>query len=416
MYLTMKQQADLSKQNYEDLKLLSHIAKNLFNEALYASRQYFFHTGKYLGYHECYKQLKSSENYKILNSNMAQQILKEVDGCFQSFFGLLKLKSEGKYDAKVRIPRYLDKEGYTTLVIGFVRVKDNVLTIPFSNSFRKDHHKIEIKMPPQLADKKIKEIRIIPRSNGRFFEVQYTYEVKENCTRKEDLDFSKALAIDIGVNNLATCVSSDGKAFIIDGRKIKSANQWYNKNNARLASIKDKQKYKGTTKQQAKLEGRRLNQVNDAISKAAKHIIMYCSDNHIGNLVLGYNKGVQKEIGIGKANNQNFVNIPFGKLKGKLTYLSEMYGVNLIIQEESYTSKASFFDNDPIPVYCKDDKNSYSFSGKRSHRGEYVTSSGKKLNADVNGALNILKKSSAVDLQVLSSRGAVDTPLRIRLA
>jgi len=414
MYLTIKQQAKLSKENEDDLRTLCHLAKNLYNEALYAVRQHFFNTGKYLNYYDVYKELKSSENYRLLNSNLAQQILKEVDGTFHSFFSLLKMKSEGKYDAKVRIPRYLDKEGFTTLVIGFVRINGNKFVIPYSNSFRKEHKRIEISIPPQLMDKLIKEIRIIPKQNGRFFEFQYTYESERIEVIKPD--FGKALSIDTGVNNFCSCITSEGKSFIIDGKYIKSVNQWYNKNNARLSGIKDKQKNKGTTKQQSCLERRRNNQINDYISKSARYIINYCIENHIGNIVFGYNKDIQKNSNIGKANNQSFVNIPFGKLRSKLTYLSEMYGIKLILQEESYTSKASFFDNDAIPVYSKDDKTEYIFSGRRIKRGLYETSHKKLINADINGALNILRKSSAVDLSVLSSRGAVDTPLRIRLA
>ena len=124
--------------------------------------------------------LKTSENYKLLNSNMAQQILKEVDGSFKSFFGLLKLAKRGKYNFKdIKLPNYLQKNGFTTLVIGFVRINKDTLIIPYSNSFSKNHKKISIKIPPILLDKKIKEIRIIPKFNARFFEVQYTYEVQE---------------------------------------------------------------------------------------------------------------------------------------------------------------------------------------------------------------------------------------------
>jgi len=415
MYLTIKQQAKISKENEDDLRLLCHLAKNLYNEALYAVRQHFFNTGKYLNYYDVYEELKNSDNYRLLNSNMAQQILKEVDGSFHSFFSLLRKKNEGKYNAKVRIPRYLDKEGFTTLVIGFVRLNGNKLSIPYSNSFRKEHKKISLSIPPQLAGRHIKEIRIIPKQNGRFFEFQYTYEI-EDIGAIYKPDFGKAISIDTGVNNFCSCVTSEGKSFIIDGRYIKSVNQWYNKNNARLSGIKDKQKYGGTTKQQAKLERRRENCINDYISKSAKYILDYCIENQIGNIVLGYNKEIQKKSDIGKTNNQNFVGIPFGKLRNKLTYLCDMYGIKLILQEESYTSKASFFDGDSIPLYSIDDKQEYTFSGRRIKRGLYETSQGMLINADINGALNILKKSSAVDISVLSSRGAVDTPLRIRLA
>ena len=414
MYLTIKQQPKLSKTNYDILLELSRYAKNLFNEALYSCRQYYFNEGKYLRYEENYHLLKSSDNYRMLNSNVAEQILKEVDGSFKSFFMLLAKAKRGFYSYKdIKLPHYLRKEGYYPLTIGFVRISDNILVVPMSNSYRKKHSKVEIIIPPMLVGKKIKEIRIIPKSDGRFFEIQYTYEVGLDI--KEELDFNKSLSIDVGVNNFVTSITSEGKSFILDGRRLKSINQWFNKNNARLLSIKDKQKITFKTKQQALLERKRNNSINDYISKCARHIINYSLDHNIGNIVIGYNPKLQNETNLGKRNNQTFVNIPFGKLQNKLTYLSEYYGIRLIKQEESYTSKASFFDKDDIPSFTNSDDKEYAFSGKRIKRGLYKTSTGKLLNADVNGALNILKKSNVVDLTVLYSRGEVDTPLRIRV-
>ena len=419
MYLTIKQQPKLSKNEYDILLELCSYAKNLFNEGLYNCRQYYFNESEYLNYEKNYHLLKTSENYRMLNSNMAQQILKEVDGSFQAFFGLLKLAKKGRYSYRdIRLPQYLRKEGYCTLVIGFVRLNGNRLLVPFSNSFRKTHRKIEITVPPLLKDKTVKEIRIIPKSDGRFFEIQYTYEAYSDI--KEELDLNKALSIDVGINNLVTCVTDHGKSFILDGRRLKSINQWYNKNNSRLQSIKDKQHITVKTKQQSSIERKRNNRINDYISKCARHIINYCLDNNIGNIVIGYNPTLQKESYIGKRNNQTFVSIPFGKLKDKLTYLSEYYGIHLTKQEESYTSKASFFDCDDIPVYDRNKpvipEHICSFSGTRVKRGLYKTLDGRYLNTDINGALNILKKSSVVDVNALYGRGAVDTPLRIRIA
>ena len=416
MYLTVKQQLKhLSKEEYLSLRELSHTAKNLYNQAVYNIRQYYFQENKYLNYQKNNSLLKSSDNYKTLNSNMSQQILKEVDGSFKSFFGLLKLAKKGKYNFKdIRLPSYLPKNSFTTLVIGFVRLNEDTLVIPYSNSFKKNHKKISIKIPPILLDKKIKEIRIVPKFNARFFEVQYTYEVEEE---QRNLDKNHALAIDFGINNLATCVTSKGRSFIIDGKKLKSINQWFNKENARLQSIKDKQKYgKKTTLRQKYLYSSRNNKVNDYMSKTARKIINYCLENNIGTLVCGYNETFQRNSNIGKANNQTFVNIPFGKLREKLEYLCKLYSLKFVEQEESYTSKSSFFDMDILPKFGADKPQTYSFLGKRIKRGLYQTSKGYILNADVNGALNILRKSNVVDLEVLYSRGVVDTPARIRIA
>ena len=416
MYLTVKQQVKhLSKEDYLALRELSHTAKNLTNQAIYNVRQYYFTEGEYLNYQKNYALLKNSENYKILNSNMAQQILKEVDGSFKSFFGLLKLARKGKYAFKdCRLPHYLPKDGFTTLIIGFVRLNGNKLVIPFSNTYKKSHVPIEITIPPVLAGKRIKEIRIIPKANARFFEIQYIYEAE--CVQR-DLNPSNALAIDLGINNLAACVASTGKSFIVDGRKLKSINQWFNKENARLQSIKDKQGFgKRTTNLQKAIARDRNNKVNDYMNKAARMIINYCIANDIGTLVVGYNETFQRGSSLGRQVNQNFVNIPYGKLRDKLQYLCELNGIVFVKQEESYTSKASFWDKDDIPVYNADNPQEYEFSGNRIHRGTYKTKDGIMFNADINGALNILRKSSVVSLEALYGRGEVDTPVRIRVA
>ena len=413
MYLTLKQQVKhLSKKEFKTLKYLCHIAKNLKNQAIYNVRQHYFNNKKYLSYNENYKMLKNSENYKKLNSNMAQQILKEVDESFKSFFALLKFAKKGQYNGKIKLPNYLAKDGFTTLVIGFVRLKDDMLIVPYSNSFRKTHKEIAIKLPPVLKGKKIKEIRIIPKQHSRYFEIQYIYEVEEV---QRELNKENALGIDLGIDNLCTCVTNTGVSFIIDGRKLKSTNQYYNKINAKLQSIKDKQKIERTTLRQKRITRKRNNRINDYLSKAARTIVNYCLNNDIEKLVLGYNEDFQRNSNIGSINNQNFVNIPYGKLRDKLIYLCKLYGIKFKLQEESYTSKASFFDGDEIPIYDKENLQEYVFSGKRIKRGLYQTSGGKLINADCNGSLNILRKSKVVDLSILYNRGELDTPKRIRI-
>ena len=413
MYLTLKQQVKhLSKKKFKNLKYLCHIAKNLKNQAIYNVRQHYFNNKKYLSYNENYKMLKNSENYKKLNSNMAQQILKEVDESFKSFFALLKLAKNSQYNGKIKLPNYLDKDGFTTLVIGFVRLKDDMLIVPYSNSFRKTHKEIAIKLPPVLKGKKIKEIRIVPKQHSRYFEIQYTYEVKEI---QRELNENNVLGIDLGIDNLCACVTNAGASFIIDGRKLKSINQYYNKINAKLQGIKDKQKIERTTLRQKRIAKKRNNRIEDYLSKAARIIINYCLNNDIGKLVLGYNEDFQRNSNIGSINNQNFVNIPYGKLRDKLIYLCKLYGIEFKLQEESYTSKASFFDGDETPIYDKENLHEYIFSGKRIKRGLYQTSTGKLINADCNGALNILRKSKVVDLSILYNRGELNTPKRIRV-
>ena len=417
MYLVLKQQIKhLTKEEYNILRELCRIAKNLTNQAIYNVRQHYFQEKQYLRYEaNCY-EMKYLENYKLLNSNMAQQTLKNVDQMFKSFFALIKLAKQGKYNFRhIRLPNYLPKNGYTNLIIGQIRLrKDNILTIPFSNTFKKKYNnKIEIKIPQVLEDKKIKQIQIIPKFNARFFEIQYTYEIQEENI---NLNTNNALAIDLGVNNLCTCVTNTGKSFIIDGRKLKSINQFFNKQNAKLRSIKDKQNIKRQTKQQYLISNKRKNRVDDYINKTCRYIINYCLTNDIGTLVIGYNQSFQCKANLGKRNNQIFTQLPFGKIREKLEYLCKRYNINYVMQEESYTSKASFFDDDELPTYNMDNPQTYEFSGKRVKRGLYQTKDGYCFNADCNGALNILRKSKAVDLTVLCRRGELDTPKRIRIS
>ena len=417
MYLTIKQQVKhLTKEEYNILRELCRIAKNLTNQAIYNVRQHYLQEKQHLKYESNYHELKNSNNYKLLNSNMAQQTLKDVDQMFKSFFALIKLAKQGKYNFKhIKLPKYLPKNGYSNLIIGQIRLrKDNILTIPFSNAFKKKYEtKIQIKIPQVLENKKIKEIQIIPKFNARFFEIQYTYEIQEEYIK---LNTNNALAIDLGVNNLCTCITNTGKSFIVDGRKLKSINQFFNKRNAKLQSIKDKQNIKRQTKQQYLISCKRKNRVDDYINKTCRYIINYCLSHDIGTLVIGYNQSFQNKTNLGKRNNQIFTQLPFGKIREKLEYLCKRYNINYILQEESYTSKASFFDNDELPIYNADNPQTYEFSGKRIKRGLYQTKNNYCFNADCNGALNILRKSKAVDLSVLCCRGELDTPKRIRIS
>ena len=418
MYLTIKQQIKhLTKEEYNILRELCRTAKNLTNQAIYNIRQYYFQEKQHLRYEANYHEMKTCQNYKLLNSNMAQQTLKDTDEMFKSFFSLIKLAKQGKYNFRhIKLPNYLPKNGYANLIIGQIKIKNNILTVPYSNTFKKKYEgikKIQIKIPQVLEDKKVKEIRIIPKFNARFFEIQYTYEIQEENI---NLNTNNALAIDLGVNNLCTCVTNTGKSFIINGKKLKSINQFFNKQNTRLQSIKDKQNIKQQTKQQYLISNKRKNRVDDYINKTCRYIINYCLANNIGTLVIGYNQSFQNKTNLGKKNNQIFTQLPFGKIREKLEYLCKRYNINYILQEESYTSKASFFDNDELPIYNADNPQTYEFSGKRIKRGLYQTKDNYLFNADCNGALNILRKSKAVDLTILCCRGELDTPKRIRIS
>ena len=406
MYLAVKQQLNnLSKSEYLVLRELCRVSKDLYNQALYEIRQEYFRSKKHLNYYGVCKKLQGTENYSLLQAQMSQQTLKVVDENFKSFFGLIRKK------LKARIPKYLDKDGFFKITIPTISIRDGKIQLPYSRQYAKEHDKIYLKVPSILKGKEVKQVWIIPRQNARFFEVQYIYKVEP----KEKKPTKNVLAIDLGITNLCTCVTTEGNSFIIDGRKLKSFNQWYNKETSRLNSIKDKQKIKGYTKKLYRIVTKRNNRVSDIVHKACKYVVNYCVDNDIDTVVCGINKDFQRYSNLGMVNNQKFTQIPFGKIRNILNYLCELSGINFIEQEESYTSKASFWDRDEIPVFSSESKVNYDFSGKRVHRGLYCSKNGILLNADLNGSLNILRKSNVVSLEALYSRGVLNPPSRIRV-
>lgn len=407
----------LSSVEYEILRKMCRLSKNVYNTSLYNIRQHYFAEKSYLRFEANYPLMKCDDNYRLLGANVAQQTMRSADQSFKAFFGLLKLAKSGRYESwRIKLPKYLDKDAYYPIKFAQATITGGKLLVPMSPEMKRvTDIRIRIQIPKYLADKKIHQVHIIPKHNAKFFEIRYMFEDIEE-DKNYDLDKTKALAIDFGINNFCTCVTNDGNSFIVDGKKLKSINQWYNKQNARLSSIKDKQKIKHCTNLQYSKINKRNNQINDYIYKSAKFIINYCVDHKISNLIVGYNDGFHDNVNLGKVNNQKFVMIPYGRMKDRLEYLCKLYNINYILQEESYTSKASFFDYDDIPVWNPQNPKQGSFSGKRISRGQYQTHNKTIINADVNGALNILRKSNVVSCEALYSSGDVITPLRIRLA
>jgi len=397
---------NLTKKEFEALRLLCRLGKNMYNVALYNVRQHFFSTGKYLSYKENNQESKPNENYQLLNTDVAQQILKKVDENFNSFFALKKKK-----EPKARIPQYLEKEGYFEITFPRVKIqKDGNYFLPMSPAFKHQYGKISLPFPTNLIGKKLSEIRIQPKCDANYFEIEYVYLVE-----KEEKTFNseKALIIDLGLNNLCSVVTTDGASFIIDGKPLKSKNHWYNKQNAKLQSIKDKQGIIQLTNNQRKLLVDRNNFVNDYLNKTVRYLVNYCIEHRVGNVIIGYNKGWKDNIKMGKRNNQNFVQVPHGKLKAKLKSLCERYGIKFLEQEESYTSKASFLDGDFIPVFQEGVTNT--FSGKRVKRGLYKTKNGFLVNSDIHGACNILRKSGFSFNVSVVTQALLQNPKKVEL-
>ena len=418
MYLTQSNVIrGLSKEEYSILRETCQYSNNLYNVALYNIRQYYFQDKKFLKYEENYHVCKENENYGLLQAGVSQQTLKVADRSFKSFFNLIKKAKSGEYRFKdIKMPRYREKGGMFNLILSTnaINIKNGFLTVPMSRKFSKLHggRQVRIPFPERLENKTIKEVRICPIYHGRYFKIQYCYLQEEE---PQDVSVDNVLAIDIGLENLAACVTNTGTAFIMDWRKLKSINQYWNKQKAYYQGIADKQRQKKTHRLNA-LARKRNNRTQDYIRKVARYIINYCIEHHIGTVVCGYNGDFKRSMNLGKITNQQFTQISFGSLRETLEGLCGRYGMRYIGQEESYTSKASCLDLDDIPVYNPGQPYTGAFSGKRVHRGLYQFADGRIANADVNGAANILRKSKQnFDFEELC-KGLLGSPLRIRVS
>ena len=416
MLLTQTVRLKLNNIEKDILTALCHLSKNLFNVGLYTVRQYFFQERKYLSYESNYHLCKENENYRELATDCGQQTLKYVDRCFKVFFKLMAMKKQGTYQEKINLPRYLAKDGYFPLIIP-IRARhdfaayDWKFKIPTSRKYTRENGSVYITVPPNLREHRIKEIRILPKQKGKFLDAAFVYESKDS---EVNVNKSEAISIDLGLNNLATVVSTTNESFIIDGLWLKSKNQWFNKRRAKLVHHKDKQGINYLTKQEAWLSYRRRNQVNDYLNKSVRRIVDFCINRKIGTIIVGYNPTLKQSTNMGKRNNQNFVQIPIFTLRAKLESLCERYGLNYIEQEESYTSRASALDRDELPVYNADNPVKLKFSGKRIKRGLYKTKVGHLINADTNGSLNIGFKSKHKGFDRVS-RVCLTQPVRVNV-
>jgi lycopene cyclase CruP len=326
--------------------------------------------------------------------------------------GLLKGVKNGTIDQKPRLPNYRTKDGLNvvTFLKNDVKLKAKGLRFPLGSKVKAwfGLDAFYLPMPTNLDYKSIREYRILPR-NGCFY-LELVYKVE---SVQVDVDLSKVLGIDHGLNNWLTCLSNVGTSFIVDGLHLKSINQFYNK---QVANIKANKPQAFWSKTLAAITEKRNRQVRDAINKAARLVINHCIDNQIGTVVFGWNKLQKDSIDMGAKTNQKFLQIPTARLKDRIAQLSKQYGIRFLETEESYTSKASFLDSDLLPTFGEKPEG-WQPSGKRVKRGLYRSSNGTKINADANGCANILRKVAAtlgINLDGVS-RGALKTPLRVRL-
>ena len=352
---------------YKELDETSYKSKNLYNSALYYVRQQFFNTGKYINYESLYRKFYDEQqpDYFSLPANVAQQTMKMVHKNFKSFFEANKKykKDSSKFTSKPKIPKYLDKEHKLSLT------------------------GLHVLINTELSYNCIQQVRIVHKLN--YYVIEIIYNVNEIQLKGDN---NKYASIDLGINNLATVSSNVTKPFIVNGRPLKSINHYYNKKKAKLQSQQKKNNKQINRNKLRILELKRKNLINNYLHKASRLLVNHLVSKEINTLIIGLNKKWKQDINIGKVNNQNFVQIPFNTFISMLQYKCKFEGINVILQEESYTSKASFLDRDFIPTYSKNNIK-YEFSGYRCNRGLYKSNIFGYINADLNGSLNIMRKA-----------------------
>ena len=366
---------------YKEIDNLCFKSKNLFNATLYDERQTYFDTGKFKFYNKINKEFvkNNQPDYRALPAKVSKLTQMKVDQAIKSFLALKKSPNTG---FKPHFPRYLKKDGRFV-----VEYEKGALSFKKKGFIRLS--KTNIYIPTKLEKSVIQRVRLTPRAGYYLIEVLYR-KPKIKYNKKKLTPQTRFASIDLGLNNLATVTSNVFEPLIINGKPIKSINQYYNKNLKKKQKLLPINQY--TSNKIKQLSYKREMKLNDYLHKSAKFLVNYLVSQTIDILVIGTNKGWKQNINIGSKNNQNFVGIPFYKFKQILTYLCEENGIEIYEQEESYTSKASFLDGDFIPTYVQGKNTKHTFSGSRTCRGLYKTKNKKNINADVNGSLNILKK------------------------
>lgn len=388
-----------SNQNWKSCDNLCFLSKNLYNQSLWEFNKHYKETGKTLRYNDMEKVIKSLpdevNNYKLLSPSVSQQVLMIFDKNIKSFFGLLKVKD--KLNGSPKLMKFKHKEKGRNIVVlrgdkNVCRVKDGLIHFP-SKLNLEPIKSINVKKQDDLV-----QVRIVPQTSSYKLEIIYK--------KLEKINWDGGLSsIDLGVNNLAT-LTTDKSCSIFNGKDLKSINQFYNKRKSKIQSdLEIKHKRKSSNKLN-KLTEKRNNKIKDILHKKSRQIVNKLKEDKIKNLAIGYNKEWKQEINLGKKTNQTFVSIPYSKFIDMIKYKCALEGINVITNEESYTSKCSALDLEPVKKHEK-------YVGRRIKRGLFKTSSGILINSDVNGSLNIGRKVFGDDYFNPTNRGFVLNPIKI---
>ncbi len=378
-------------------------SKNLYNYANYLVRQSFIHDHIYKGYATVYHEVKHHEAYKALPAKVANDVLRLLDKNWKSFFKAIKayMQDPTPFVGRPALPKYKDKQkGRNILIYDIQALSKTALR---KGVIAPSMLGIEV----QTKQTRVQQVRIIPRCG--FYMVEVVYEQQET---QANVDPCLMGSVDIGVNNLVA-LTSNKVGFVprlVNGRPIKSVNQFYNK---RKATLQEKLgKDTRFTPRMEHITLKRTRRIDHYLHTASRRIIDLLVSEGIGTLIIGKNPLWKQDPTMRKKDAQHFVQLPHARFIDMLCYKAKLVGRQVIIQEESYTSKASFLDNDPIPTYGIKDEDEPLFQGKRLKRGLYQSRHGIRLNADVNGSYNILRKASPNAI-AQGSRGCAVHPIRL---
>ena len=365
---------------YSLLDEFCYKSKNLYNYANYTIRQEFINNGKWIRYNELDKILKKEGNdydYRNMPSSAtSQQCLRLLDKNWTSFFRAIKDYNENpnKYLGRPKLPKYKSKNGRNILILTYLNCKIKNGYIKFPKKFKGLLIKTKIR-------RGLQQVRIIPKD--RYIVIEVVYKVEDV---KQLIDNGRYIGIDLGLDNFVTITNNCGLIpLVINGKGLKSINQYYNKQMAHYKSIAKKLNKLDYTNRMRRLTFKRNNKIENYIHKASRFVINYCRNNEINTIIIGNNKNWKQNSNMSKKVNQNFISIPYYSFIQKVQYKAEEFGIQVIITEESYTSGTSFLDNE-LPI-----KENYNKS-RRKHRGLFVSNNGTKINADVNGSYQIIKK------------------------
>lgn len=384
-------------------------SKNLYNHANYIVRHEFIKNDKWIRCWDLDKILKQDVEYndyrQMPTAQSAQQVLKLLDNNWKSFSKSIKdwSKSKSKYSGRPKLPRYKDKNGRFVLTLTNQEVKLKNNTLVFPKCFK------GFKVNPAFTNNQnfisFQQVRIIPKNQQYMIELIYNIEIPD----VKSSDNGKYLSIDIGVDNLAVMTNNIGlQPVIINGKGLKSINKYYNKQLSHYRAIAKRMNNRDYTKRMYKITTKRNNKINDYMHKASRYVVDYALKYNIHTIIIGNNKNWKQKSKMSKKANQSFVGIPHQRFIEMIQYKAETIGINVILTEESYTSGMSFLDNEK-PVKANYNKS------RRVHRGLFISNKGIKINADMNGSLQIMKKvfpNAFAD----GTEGVVLHPIRVNVA